>query len=307
LNEISTYTGRIRDKAAELGFDGCGFARAGELGEDADVLRDWLRKGMHAGMSWMENHLSKRVDPTRLVPDARTVVSVIVNYYNPGTQKDPEAPVISRYAYGRDYHRVVRKKLKNLLSYISEIIPGTSGRVFVDSAPVMEHAWAVKSGLGWIGKNSLLLTKKYGSYVFIGEVIIDKELEYDNALTDHCGQCRLCIDECPTHAINENRTVNAGKCISYLTIEHQGEIPGEFKRSFYNRVFGCDICQDVCPWNRKAVHHTVPDFQPSEELMSLDRTAWYGMSEEKFNEIFEGSAVKRTGYKGIRRNLDYLR
>ncbi len=297
----------IKDKACELGFDDCGFARAEKLGRDAVVLREWLGKGMHSGMTWMENHFDKRTDPTLLVPGARTIISVLLNYYNPRMQEDPEAPVISRYAYGRDYHKVIRKKLKLLLEFIREIMPGTSGRVFADSAPVMEHAWASRAGLGWIGKNSLLLSKKSGSYVFIGEVITDAELEYDEPGSDHCGTCRLCVDQCPTHAINSDRTVDAGKCISYLTIEHRDEIPGEFRDSFFNRVFGCDICQDVCPWNHKLEPHKVADFRPPEELMTLDAEAWYGMSEERFDSLFEGSAVKRTKFSGLRRNLDFLK
>ena len=306
MKDIATYTGLIRNKAGELGFDACGFARAEKLDKDAEVLHDWLEKGMHDGMGWMENHLPKRKDPTLLVPGAKTVISVLLNYYSPVMQDDPESPVISRYAYGRDYHKVVRKKLKQLLRYTAEIMPATGGRIFVDSAPVMEHAWAVRSGLGWIGKNSLLLSKKYGSYVFLGELILDAELEYDTPVTDHCGQCRLCIDECPTHAINANRTVNAGKCISYLTIENKDDIPGEFKNNFFNRVFGCDICQDVCPWNRRLEQNNVPDFRPSRELLSMDREAWHHLTEQKFNRLFEGSAVKRTGYKGLKRNLDFL-
>ncbi len=307
MEAISTYSGHIKSIARELGFDDCGFARAEKLDRDAEVLHDWLDKGMHQDMQWMENHLDKRIDPTSLVPGAKSVISVLLNYFNPRMQDDPAAPVISRYAYGRDYHKVVRKKLRMLLSRIKEVLPGTEGRVFVDSAPVMEHAWATRAGLGWIGKNSLLLSKKLGSYVFIGEVIIDAELEYDQPVTDHCGQCRLCVDECPTHAINPDRTLNAGKCISYLTIEHRGEIPAKYKNSFYNRVFGCDICQDVCPWNRKLKAHHIADFNPKEELMAMDNDSWNTMTEDGFDELFEGSAVKRTKYEGLRRNLDFLK
>ena len=222
-------------------------------------------------------------------------------------QEDSDAPVFSRYAYGRDYHKVMKKKLKSLFSFINEILPEATGRAFVDSAPVLEHALARNAGLGWIGKNSLLLTKKFGSYVFIGEIILDKELDYtENSIQDYCGTCSLCVDECPTNAINPDRTVNANKCISYLTIEHKGDIPAEFSNLFYNRAFGCDICQDVCPWNRDLIKHKIPDFEPKESLLKNTKEDWLSMDEEEFNTLFEGSAVKRTKFEGLRRNIRFV-
>ncbi len=306
MDDIQKYTRLIKDKAIETGFADCGIAAVEKLVEEELILNQWLLKGMHAGMEWMERNKDKRVDPSLLVPGARSIISVLLNYYTEEMQSDPEAPVISKYAYGRDYHKVMKKKLKNLLSYIQEIIPGAYGRAFVDSAPVLEHAWASRSGLGWIGKNSLLLSKDYGSYVFIGELIIDKELQYDQPMNDHCGTCTLCINECPTHAINNDRTVDSGKCISYLTIENRNEIPEKFRNSFFNRVFGCDICQEVCPWNKKLKAHNIPDLQPSGELMNLNKQDWEEMTEEDFNRIFVGSTVKRTKFSGLKRNIEFL-
>lgn len=307
MKKEEPYTRLIREKALETGFSDCGFSKAIFQSKDAMVLDEWLDSNFNSGMKWMENHLDKRKDPALLFEDAKTVISVILNYYNPEMQEDSTAPVVSRYAYGKDYHKLMRKKLKSLLQYIKEIIPGTNGRVFVDSAPVLEHAFARNAGLGWIGKNSLLLNKEFGSYFFIGEIIIDKELEYNKLeIKDYCGNCRLCIDECPTHAINNNRTVNAGKCISYHTIEHKGDLPFEYRNSFYNRVFGCDICQDVCPWNRKLEKHTVPEFYPLNELLKMNKEEWKTMKEDKFDRIFKGSAVKRTGFDGLKRNIEFL-
>ncbi len=237
MDNIQKYSRLIKEKSIETGFADCGIAAVEKLDKEEKILDQWLRKGMHADMDWMQRNKAKRADPSKLVPGARSVISVLLNYYTDEMQADTEAPVISKYAYGRDYHKVMKKMLKTLLSYIQEVIPGTYGRAFVDSAPVLEHAWASRSGLGWIGKNSLLLSKKYGSYVFIGELIIDQELEYDPPVNDHCGTCTLCINECPTHAINNDRTVDSGKCISYLTIENKDEIPEKFKNSFFNRVF----------------------------------------------------------------------
>lgn len=307
MKKDESYTRLIREKALETGFADCGFSKAVFQSKDAAILDQWIHSNFHSGMKWMENHLEKRKDPTLLFDGAKTVISVIMNYYNPEMQEDSSAPVLSRYAYGKDYHKVLRKKLKILLQYINEILPGTNGRVFVDSAPVLEHAFARNAGLGWIGKNSLLLNKEFGSYFFIGEIIIDKELEYnDHEITDYCGNCSLCIDECPTHAINTNRTVNAGKCISYLTIEHKEELPYEYLNSFYNRVFGCDICQDVCPWNRKLEKHHIQEFNPLEELMKMKRDDWKNMEVSKFKQIFDGSAVKRAGFTGLKRNIEFL-
>lgn len=270
------------------------------------MLENWLGNGMHGSMQWMERSLPLRKDPRLLVDNASTVISLLLNYYTPEMQEDPSAPVISKYAYGKDYHKVIKKMLKKLLASIREALPGVSGRGFVDSAPVMEHAWAARAGLGWIGKNSLLLNKQLGSWFFISEIIIDRELEPDKPLQDSCGNCRLCIDECPTHAINLNRTVDARKCISYLTIENKEELPVEMKDAFYNRVFGCDICQEVCPWNRNAKPHKVESLKPGNELMKMSRKQWEQLDQEKFNQLFEGSAVKRTGFGGLKRNIGFL-
>lgn len=300
-------TALIKEKALNLGFVDCGFSKAEFLSKDADNLDKWLQAGHHAEMLWMVNHLEKRKDPQKLIPGAKTVISVILNYYNPAQQIDPEAPVISRYAYGKDYHKIVKKKLKSLMIFVNELYPEATGRFFTDSAPVSEHALARNAGLGWIGKNSLLLTKKFGSYFFIGEIIIDQELDYSNTeINDYCGNCSLCVDECPTHAINNDRTVNANKCISYLTIEHIGSLPTEYQNAFYNRAFGCDICQDVCPWNRDLIKHTIPEFEPKESLLNKSKEEWVSLEEEEFNSLFEGSAVKRTKFEGLKRNIAFL-
>lgn len=307
MNEQTEYTFLIKSKALELGFDACGFSPAKVNPEDYNILEKWLNKGMYAEMQWMEKHAGIRKDPSKLVPEAKTVISVLLNYYTSRMQDDPEVPVISKYAYGRDYHKVVRSRLKKLLNFIKETIPDVKGRVFVDSAPVLEHSFARNAGLGWIGKNSLLISPEHGSYVFLGEVIIDKELKSDaEKVKDLCGNCRLCVDECPTHAIQPGRIVDSNKCISYLTIENPGEIPTEYKNNFYNRVFGCDICQEVCPWNRKAREHSTPDFNPREKLMQMTRTQWQEMDQSEFNSLFEGTPVMRTKFKGLRRNIDFL-
>jgi epoxyqueuosine reductase len=257
------YTAIVKQKALEAGFDDCGISSAEYLSDHAPGLNDWLNKGYHADMHWMSNHLEKRCDPTQLVPGAKSVISVLLNYYSPNKQKDPEAPVFSKYAYGKDYHKVVKKKLKALFNALKEEIPDIEGRAFVDSAPVMEHAWASRSGLGWIGKNSLLISKKFGSFVFIGELIVNTELNYGSSIKDYCGNCTLCINECPTHAITSDRTVDSNKCISYHTIENKDELPEDLRNNFFNRVFGCDICQDVCPWNRDLKAHNIPEFEPN--------------------------------------------
>lgn len=297
----------IENKALEIGFDACGFSKATFLEKESHILENWISEDKHAGMDWMLRNREARTDPRILVPGAKTVVSLMINYFNPEMQDDPSAPVLSRYAYGRDYHKVVKKKLLSLLKYIQELVPGTEGRAFVDSAPVMEHAWAVKAGLGWIGKNSLLLNREFGSYFFLGELIIDLELDYNNGIkSDHCGTCTLCVNECPTRAIGPNRTVDARKCISYLSIEHKGPLPTDLRSNFFNRVFGCDICQDVCPWNRELKPHTITEFLPTEELMKLNKAGWLELDQEAFDRIFHQSAVKRAGYHGLRRNIEFL-
>ncbi|MGC9343644.1 MAG: tRNA epoxyqueuosine(34) reductase QueG [Bacteroidales bacterium] len=307
MKNIQEYSELIKKKALQLGLSACGISRAEVHEEDKSVLEKWLMQGMHADMDWMAKHSDLRKDPDKLFPGARSVVSVLLNYYTQRMQDDPSAPVVSKYAYGRDYHRVLKKKLKDLLGFIQEIIPGTKGRAFVDSAPVLEHSFARNAGLGWIGKHSLLISPEFGSYVFLGELIIDAELDYaEEEVKDLCGNCRLCIDECPTHAIKPGRVVDANRCISYLTIENPGPIPEEFKENMFNRVFGCDICQEVCPWNRKLTEHNVTDFQPDEKMMSMTKEEWKNMDEKSFKGIFSGTPVMRAKFKGLKRNIDYL-
>jgi len=302
-----TYSQQIKAEALRLGFSDCGISAADFLPEEAGRLRSWLDKGYNAELSYMENNFEKRTDPRLLVEGAKSVVSVIMNYYPSEKQADPEAPVIAKYAYGKDYHQVIRKKLKSLLLFTTQLIPECKGRVFTDSAPVMEHAWASRAGLGWIGKNSLLLSSKFGSFVFIGEMIINAELEYDRPVNDMCGSCMNCVTSCPTGAIVADRVIDAGKCISYHTIENKTpEMPEEFKDKFMNRFFGCDICQDVCPWNRKASAHNIEEFFPDPELLSMSKEDWYKMDEKKFNSLFAGSAVKRAKFEGFERNLRFL-
>jgi epoxyqueuosine reductase len=297
----------IKAKASELGFMSCGISKARFLEEEATGLENWLNKGYHGEMRWMENHFDKRLDPRKLVPGAKSVVSVLLNYYPEEIQKDPKAPKISRYAYGEDYHFVIKRKLKDLLYHIQTEIGAVEGRAFVDSAPVMDRAWAKNAGLGWIGKHSLLLTKGAGSYYFIGELILDLELEPDAPATDHCGSCTQCIDACPTDAILTNGVVDATKCISYLTIEYKGEIDEQFGPKMENWAFGCDICQEVCPWNRFARPHQEEALEPHPELLTKSAAEWHEITEAVFQKIFKKSAVKRTKYKGFTRNLKLLK
>jgi epoxyqueuosine reductase len=302
-----SYSRQIKSEALRLGFSDCGISAAEFLPLEAERLRNWLSKGYHSRLSYMENHFEKRTDPRLLVESAKSVVSVILNYFPASQQSDPKAPVIAKYAYGKDYHQVIRKKLKALLSFTCELIPQCEGRVFTDSAPVMEHAWARNAGLGWIGKNSLLLTNRFGSFVFIGEMIITAELEYDRPVNDLCGSCRNCITSCPTGAIVADRVVDAGKCISFHTIENKTqEMPEALKGKFQNRVFGCDICQDVCPWNRKLDPHSTAEFIPHPDLLKMSKREWDEIDFSAFNEIFRGSAVKRAKFEGLKRNLQFI-
>ena len=304
---ISEYSKKIKEKALELGFDDCGFAKAGELSEEKEILRDWLDKGMHANMHYMANHFEKRANPALLVEGAKTVVVLLSNYTPKETQKDPAAPVVARYAYGQDYHFVIKDKLKLLYDFIKkEIYPKLEGRYFVDSAPVLERSLAVKAGLGWIGKNTHLVHKELGSYVFISELIINLELTYGQPIKEACGTCTRCVDACPTGALVSDKTLDAGKCISYLTIENKEEIPEDFKGKFENRVFGCDICQEVCPWTRKSKPHITPELHPVTKILELTKDDWHNLTQTEFSEIFGKSALKRTKYIGIRRNLDFI-
>jgi epoxyqueuosine reductase len=292
-------------KARELGFSFCGISRAEFLEDEAPRLEEWLRRSYQGKMSYLERHFDKRLDPTLLVPGAKSVVSLIYNYY-PGTQPQPDTLKVAKYAYGEDYHYVVREKLNTLMTIIHEQIGDVSGRAFVDSAPVMERAWAKRSGAGWIGKNSLLLNRDMGSFFFLAELIIDLDLDCDAPVKDYCGTCTACMDACPTDAIPAPYVVDGSKCISYFTIELKDQIPAEMKGKFEDWIFGCDICQDVCPWNRFAQPHQESRFAPSEALTNINRREWVEMTEEVFNTVFKNSPLQRTRYTGLRRNVDFV-
>ena len=307
LSTIQNRTDLIKTEAKRLGFMDCRISKAGFLEEEAPRLEEWLANGSHGKMSYMENHFDKRLDPTKLVEGAKSVISLSLNYYSTETRSDIDAPKISMYAYGRDYHKVIKAKLKALINYIHEEIGEVGGRAFVDSAPVMDKAWAVKSGIGWMGKHSNVLSKKTGSFYFISELILDLELSADSPVTDHCGKCTACIDACPTGAIIKPYVVDGSKCISYFTIELKDEIfPKEYHGKFDDWVFGCDICQEVCPWNRFSKQHKEPDFYPHKDLLNLTKREWEELTEDVFQELFKGSAVKRTKYQGLKRNIGFL-
>lgn len=296
----------IKAEAQRLGFMSCGVSRAGFLEEEAPRLEQWLTENMHGEMHYMENHFDKRLDPTKLVEGSKSVISLLLNYYPRDTQEQGSYR-ISKYAYGTDYHFVIKDKLKMLLQYMQDEIGDIAGRAFVDSAPVLDKAWAAKSGLGWIGKNSNLLTKQVGSFYFIAELIVDIELSYDTPVTDHCGSCRACIDACPTQAIVEPYKVDGSKCISYFTIELKDQLPTQVRGKFENWMFGCDICQDVCPWNKFSRPHNEPLFNPHPQLLGMEKKEWEEITKETFDEIFRKSAVKRTKYEGLRRNIEFLK
>ena len=299
------YSQLIKTEAKKLGFLSCGISKAEFLEDEAPRLERWLKDGKHGKMAYMENHFDKRLDPRLLVPDAKSIISLLLNYYNPLDQLDG-APKISKYAYGKDYHHVIKDKLKQLFQIINNEIGEVSGRVFVDSAPVMEKSWAVRSGLGWQGKNTNLISKKAGSFFFIAELIVDLELEYDTPVTDHCGTCTACIDACPTEALTPYH-IDASKCISYLTIELKDQIPTAFKNKMDDWAFGCDVCQDVCPWNRFSKQHNEPLFSPNSEVINYTKKNWEEITQETFNIIFKNSAIKRTGFKGFKRNISFLK
>jgi epoxyqueuosine reductase len=305
---ISVYSSLIKAEAKRLGFMFCGIAKAEFLEEEAPRLEAWLKAGSHGEMHYMENYFDKRLDPRLLVDDARSVISLGLNYYTEEKQTDPLAPKLSKYAYGSDYHSVIKDKLKQLLSFIQEQIGEVGGRAFVDSAPVLDKAWAKKAGLGWVGKSTNLINQKTGSFFFLAELIIDLELEYDIAPTaDHCGTCTRCIDACPTEAIVAPYVVDGSRCISYLTIELKNELPQEFKGKTDDWMFGCDICQDVCPWNKFSVLHSEPAFAPHPELLGMSKQDWEDITEETFQKVFKGSAVKRTKYAGLKRNINFIK
>jgi len=305
MNNKQDYTQFIKSEAQRLGFLSCGISKSGFLEEEAPRLEKWLNQNQHGQMAYMENHFDKRLNPNLLMDDAKSVVSLLLNYY-PSESQIEDTYKISKYAYGQDYHFVIKDKLKELLYSIQENIGAISGRAFVDSAPVLDKAWAAKSGLGWIGKNSNLITKSIGSFYFVAELIIDLELEYDHATTDHCGTCTACIDACPTEAIVAPYVVDGSKCISYFTIELKENIPLEMKGKFDDWAFGCDICQDVCPWNKFSKPHKEPLFHPNPELLSLTKKDWQEITEETFRKVFKNSAVKRTKLEGLQRNIKFL-
>lgn len=286
----------VKKKAKELGFDLFGTAPVHSLDDHGERLREWLKRGYNAGMAYMSRNVEKRTDPRLLVDDARSVIVTGMNYYSryePGNDQ----PVFARYALGRDYHRVLKDRLYALLAFIRQHHPGAAGRVFVDTAPVLERAWAAEAGLGWAGKNSMLINTKLGSYFFLGMIITDAELDYDSpGKRDYCGNCRKCIDACPVSAINENRTIDSNKCLSYLSIEHKGDMPVDYKEKAGRRVFGCDICQEVCPWNKKAGETGIKEFEPLPEILSYTSEKWKRISRDEFHSIFKDSAVLRTGY-----------
>ena len=302
-----SYSKLIKSEAKKLGFLFCGIAKAEFLEEEAPRLESWLKNGMHGEMRYMENHFDKRLDPRLLVENARSVISLGLNYYTDQIQSDASAPKISKYAYGADYHQVIKSKLKHLLGVINEKIGEVNGRAFVDSAPVLDKAWAKRSGLGWIGKNTNLINTKKGSFFFLAELIVDLELDYDVAATaDHCGTCTRCIDACPTEAIVAPYVVDGSRCISYLTIELKEQLPAEFKGKMDNWMFGCDVCQDVCPWNRFSVLNREPAFEPHPDLLQMSKSDWQDISEDVFQKVFKNSAVKRTKFSGLKRNIDFL-
>ncbi|MES2372715.1 MAG: tRNA epoxyqueuosine(34) reductase QueG [Bacteroidota bacterium] len=300
-------TSIIKQTAHQLGFSYCGIAKAEKLDEDARRLETWLKQDMHGSMQYMENHFDLRVDPRKLVPGAKSVITLLQNYF-PEKQQETGTPHISKYAFGKDYHEVIRSKLKTFLSLLNEQVGEIHGRGFVDSAPVLERSWAVKSGAGWIGKNGNMITKGSGSFYFIATFIVDIELNYDDPFAkDFCGTCRKCIDACPTDAILENKVVDGSKCISYFTIELKDSlIPGDMKGKFENWMFGCDVCQDVCPWNRFSQSHNEVQFTPIPEILNLSTKEWEELTEESFKTIFKDSPLKRAKFQGIQRNLSFI-
>jgi epoxyqueuosine reductase len=306
LNNKTKYSTMIKAEAKRLGFLSCGISKAGFLEEEAPRLEKWLKNNAHGEMRYMENHFDKRLNPTLLVDGSKSVVSLLLNYY-PNEEQTADSYKLSKYAYGTDYHFVIKDKLKELLHFIQDEIGEVGGRAFVDSAPVLDKAWAAKAGLGWIGKHSNLLTQQIGSFYFIAELIIDLELDYDSATTDHCGTCTACIDACPTEAITEPYVVDGSKCISYFTIELKENIPTEYKDKMDDWMFGCDVCQDVCPWNRFSKSHNEPLFNPHPELLSMTKKDWEEITEDTFKKVFKKSPVKRTKFAGLERNIQFLK
>lgn len=305
MSPLETHTSIIKNIAAKLGFQYCGISKAEFLKEEAPRLEKWLKEQQHGEMKYMENHFDKRLDPTKLVPGAKSVVSLIYNYAPEQDLAQNGNYKIAKYAYGKDYHFVIKGILKSFMAHINEEIGDVNGRIFVDSAPVMERAWAKKSGIGWIGKHTLLLNRSMGSFFFLAELILDLDLMPDGPAKDYCGTCTACIDACPTDAITEPHWLDASKCISYLTIELKDDIPSSFSGKMEDWIFGCDICQDVCPWNRFSKPHHQPDFLPHQDLPAISKDEWEELTSEVFQEIFRKSAVKRTKYEGLKRNISF--
>jgi len=306
--QYNSLTQFLKERAYAEGFAYVGIAKAEKMEPEAKRLEQWLSQGHHGKMSYMENHFDLRIDPTKLVPGAKSVITLMYNYFPEQTQVDPEAPKLAKYAQGKDYHFIVKPKLKSILNALEEKLGAQiNGRCFVDSAPVLERDWASRSGIGWVGKNTLLIHPKNGSYFFLAEIILDVEFDYDGPIKDYCGTCTKCIDACPTDAIaEEGYVLDGSKCISYFTIELKEEIPKEMKGKFENWMFGCDICQEVCPWNRFSTPHKEPEFQPHPDLLSMTKREWEDISEDVFRKVFKGSAVKRTKFSGLKRNIKFL-
>ncbi len=307
MSPQTTHTAIIKSAAANMGFSFCGIAKAEFLEDEAPRLEEWLQKGYQGKMSYLENYFDKRLDPRLLVPGAKSIITLGYNYYPSEDLAQNSSLKIAKYAYGEDYHFVIKDKLKALLEELRLSIGEIDGRAFVDSAPVMERAWAQRAGMGWVGKNSLLLNKQMGSFFFLAELIIDLELDYDSPIKDYCGTCTACMDACPTEAIPEPYVVDGSKCISYFTIELKEAIPEEVKGKFDNWIFGCDICQDVCPWNRFSKPHQEKKFEPSDELKNLSKNDWKEITTEVFQQVFKKSAVKRTKLEGLQRNIDFVK
>ena len=307
MSAKQNHTAAVKSVAAKLGFEHCGIAKAQVLDDDARRLEAWLNKGMHGSMQYMENHFDLRIDPSKLVPGAKSVITLFLNYF-PEKQQAEAAPKISKYAFGKDYHEVIRAKLKLFLQQITEQIGEVHGRGFVDSAPVLERAWAQKAGIGWVGKNGNLINKQNGSFFFIATLIVDLELEYDDAFVkDYCGTCTKCIDQCPTDAILPDKVIDGSKCISYFTIELKDAlIPQGMKGKFDNWMFGCDVCQDVCPWNRFSKPNNETAFTPIPEILNFSTNDWKELTEESFITVFKNSPLRRTKYEGIKRNLKFI-
>ena len=305
MNLKERYTQLIKTKALAFGFQSCGISKADFLEEEALHLENWLKNQFHGEMKYMENHFDKRLDPRLLVEGSKSVISLSYNYF-PEEKLQNENFKISKYAYGEDYHEVIKEKLRSLVAELQDEIGEFSFRVFVDSAPVLEKAWARKSGIGWVGKNSNLITKKHGSFYFLAEIICDLDLVEDSPVTDHCGSCTKCIDACPTHAIISDKIIDGSKCISYATIELKDQIPDFFKNKMDDWMFGCDVCQDVCPWNRFSAPTLEEKFHPNSQLKNFTKQEWKDITQEIFSSVFRKSAVKRTKFAGLKRNLDFL-